>query len=254
MITKGIIIKQSNKSPNKYIVRIPIFETATTRNITSDLSSSHMEATLSANPGTVGGFLKDDVVFIGFEDNSLSKPIILGKLMLGNEMENDSRAYEYINALKVTHNANLPVNTTIGTYSWESIIGKLNSLSNILDSDIGKVLYNNANGFEIENNVPIIIGDITWDKLKNYNCVYITLNCNDRLVNLVVNPNTINATGLSQSQMVSFLDETNTNIVECLFTTDFFVGGDNVSNLVINWKCKSAIDLKVSIIEIGVIS
>lgn len=80
MITKAIV-KSVNGSRNRCIVRMPLFETAD--------SSAPVEAEALVNipPGIFNNLFEGDVVFVGFEENALEKPIILGKLFRGTSFE-----------------------------------------------------------------------------------------------------------------------------------------------------------------------
>lgn len=77
MITKGIITELPTTN-NLFKVWIPVFD----KNLNNKFIS---EATLCCNSLGLEGYNINDVVFIGFEDNYLSKPIILGKLYLPNK-------------------------------------------------------------------------------------------------------------------------------------------------------------------------
>jgi hypothetical protein len=127
MITKGYVISKSQNTPNKYLVRIPIFESAGQSNINQAIS----ECTLSHNPGTYEALIPGDCVFISFEDNLYSKPVILGKLFVN--VESESSGYQYNTDLKVTHKATLPVDTTIGSVPFDNILNYFNSINESID-------------------------------------------------------------------------------------------------------------------------
>jgi hypothetical protein len=127
MITKGYVITKSQNTPNKYLVRIPIFESAGQ----SDINQAISECTLSHNPGTYEALRPGDCVFISFEDNLYSKPVILGKLFVN--VESESSGYQYNTDLKVTHKATLPVDTTIGSVPFDNILNYFNSINESID-------------------------------------------------------------------------------------------------------------------------
>lgn len=131
MITKGYIISKSPNISNKYLVRIPIFETTGIGETDSTLNSSTFDATLCYNPGNLEGYLPGDAVFIGFEDNKYSKPIILGKLYLGIEKNKAATSNQYINSLEVTKKAILPPDTKIGEISLLTILEMYRHISNL---------------------------------------------------------------------------------------------------------------------------
>ena len=128
MVTKGYIVKKSTEAPNKYLVRIPFFESAATAN---NPLSPVSECTLSHNPGTYEALLPGDCVFISFEDNLYSKPVILGKLF--TKIEEQSSGYQYNTDLKVTHKATLPNDTTIGKVPFNNILNYFNSINESID-------------------------------------------------------------------------------------------------------------------------
>jgi hypothetical protein len=85
MITKAII-KSIDYTQNTCKVSIPIFDDP------SSLKSAVFTAVMNVPPGIHSGYVADDVVLVGFVDNSLSKPVVLGKLYLGIEKECISKA------------------------------------------------------------------------------------------------------------------------------------------------------------------
>ena len=126
MITKGIIKELPVGDNNKYIVEIPIFSSAgMTKN---DLDASYMEATLCYQPGILNSFNVGDVVFIGFEDNKKYKPIILGKLFLYEDV-NDNRGYALLQNLEVNGNSILSKDTSLGDIT----VDKLEAFNRIID-------------------------------------------------------------------------------------------------------------------------
>jgi hypothetical protein len=131
MITKGYVIKKSTDNPNKYLIRIPVFENAGIGLTQNQLNSSIVECTLAQNPGTYEGLNPGDAVFVGFEDNLYSKPIILGKLYKG--IEDNASAYQYNVDLKVTHKATLPIDTTIGNVPFDNVLNYFDSINTAID-------------------------------------------------------------------------------------------------------------------------
>lgn len=122
---------------NKYKVRIPIFDgyegdQAATAN--EDLSW----ATLCCIPGLTNALSVGDIVYVGFEDDDYSRPVILGQLFMGyipstsqtspslhlGELVVDDKRAAGVDA----SNVKLPTTTTIGDLSPI----KLKQLSNLL--------------------------------------------------------------------------------------------------------------------------
>ena len=128
MITKGYIVGKSEVK-NKFKVKLPIFDTPGL-NINQKLNSTILDATICYNPGAYPEYKVNDIVYVGFEDNDLSRPVILGMLYLEDKT---SQSRIDCSNLQVYNKAIMP---------------KDSSLSNIKISDInnlfGKVdfIYN----------------------------------------------------------------------------------------------------------------
>lgn len=110
MITKAIV-RSINTAGNRCIVRMPLFETA------SDMSPVEAEALVSITPGFFNNLFVGDVVFVGFEENALEKPIILGKLYKGTSFENETPGgMGIVDKLMVRTEASMPATTTYFRY------------------------------------------------------------------------------------------------------------------------------------------
>lgn len=118
MITKGYIISKAT-NPTKFTVRLPIFETANS-NEANIYKPFTLDASLLMTPGNYMGYNIGDCVFIGFEDNDYSKPVILGKLFTG-DTETPNTVKEVNNQLLVNSGAILPANTSIGNVSAQDL-------------------------------------------------------------------------------------------------------------------------------------
>lgn len=108
MIVKGLI-KTINFLDNSCTVRLPIFETAAAQ------GEVVVKAIISTQPGMYNGYAEGDVVFVDFENNKLSQPIVVGKLYLGAEKE-ESAALKgglTVSNLTVSSSATLPLNTRL---------------------------------------------------------------------------------------------------------------------------------------------
>ena len=105
MITKAII-QSIHPAGNRCVVRMPIFETA------SSSRPIEAEALVNISPGMFNNLEVGDVVFIAFEENAMEKPIILGKLFRGVEIENSIRGGAgVLNTLNVKSSAAIPSST-----------------------------------------------------------------------------------------------------------------------------------------------
>jgi hypothetical protein len=94
---------------------MPLFETA------SSSTPVMAEALINITPGVFNNIEIDDVVFVGFEENAIEKPIILGKLFKGAQTEAEIRGGGGIfDTIKVTTTATLPATTN---YSFPNSIG-----------------------------------------------------------------------------------------------------------------------------------
>ena len=105
MITKAVI-RSINNTGNKCVVRMPLFETA------SSSMPVEAEALVSITPGMFNNLVVGDIVFIAFEENALEKPIIVGKLYRGTSKENTVQGGAGIlDTLRVNTAATIPSST-----------------------------------------------------------------------------------------------------------------------------------------------
>ena len=105
LITKAII-QSVNPAANRCIVRMPLFETA------SNPNPVEAEALVNVPGGIFNNLTAGDIVFVAFEENALDKPIVLGKLFRGADIENNIRGGgAVLNTLKVRANATIPSST-----------------------------------------------------------------------------------------------------------------------------------------------
>lgn len=105
MITKAVV-QSVNAAGNRCIVRMPLFETASSSN------KVEAEALVNIAPGLFNGLTAGDIVFVAFEENALEKPIILGKLFRGSDIEGSIRGGGgVLDTLKVQTAASIPAST-----------------------------------------------------------------------------------------------------------------------------------------------
>jgi hypothetical protein len=88
------------------MVRMPLFETAANPNPVV------AEALINIPPGMFNSYQVDDVVLISFEESAIEKPIVLGKLFRGADVENSIRGGGGIfDTLMVRSSAKIPSST-----------------------------------------------------------------------------------------------------------------------------------------------
>lgn len=110
MITKAEI-KSINPEGNRCVVSMPLFQTA------SSPWPVLIEALVCITPGFYNNLFVGDIVFVGFEENALEMPIILGKLYTGGNKEKDTPGGAgVLDDLVVRTTAKIPATTTY-TYS-----------------------------------------------------------------------------------------------------------------------------------------
>jgi hypothetical protein len=106
VLTKAII-QSIDYTKNTCRVRIPLFENAS-RNI----NMIEADAQLNIVPGIYNSYKTGDIVFIGFEENKMELPVILGKLFVTASAEASSyRGSVSGNSLAITDTAQLPYST-----------------------------------------------------------------------------------------------------------------------------------------------
>ena len=79
MITRAII---TSIFGNKCTVKVPLFANDNSKEI-----PTISDVVMSIPPGMTGQYAENDVVFLGFEENLLNRPVILGKLYTGSKMD-----------------------------------------------------------------------------------------------------------------------------------------------------------------------
>ena len=120
MITRAIITDR-DISNAKLKVRIPILEG--TRNTQNESLTEYSEswASILCIPGMDIEYQIGDIVVIGFEDNDIGKPIVLGYLMLRGQSVPDSKIYGRFKEVAVYEKFEAPTNTTIGKTSYQQL-------------------------------------------------------------------------------------------------------------------------------------
>ena len=126
MITKGIV--EQIVDDYTYKVRLPLYDgitSAPTFTSTDDLNI----ATVNCPPNCRYNLHIGDIVFVGFEDNDMGKPIILGFLYSDKSMSTSCDLT--LNSLIVKVNTKLSDDTSIGEVSSQDIRNLVRTKGNI---------------------------------------------------------------------------------------------------------------------------
>ena len=121
MLTKGYIVELSTSTNNKFKVRIPLFDSAGQDTLTNE--DNIVEATLCYEPSNLDSYEVGDCVFIEFENDEESKPVIIGKLYTIDSKGN--RGLGNLSTLNVSSSATLPLDSTLGDVKLQAIIDSL---------------------------------------------------------------------------------------------------------------------------------
>lgn len=120
MITVGIIKeKYYDKDTLIYKVDLSIFKSPGVKE--SNLTTTIIESTASVAPGTYEPYNIEDKVYVGFVNNELNQPVILGKIAKRLNDKDNSSSLNKINSLNVTNSAILPKNIKIGDITYEDL-------------------------------------------------------------------------------------------------------------------------------------
>jgi hypothetical protein len=158
VLTKAII-QSIDYTKNMCRVRIPLFENAS-RNV----SMIEADAQINIVPGIYNSYKTGDIVFIGFEENKMELPVILGKLFVSASVEADSyRGNVSGNSLSVTDTAQLPYSTV---FSYDKIAQNntlyknLNTPKKLADSILN---LQRAQVQKYQTIIKVIIDDTTYN-------------------------------------------------------------------------------------------
>lgn len=123
MITRAIINKIDYES-NKIRVRIPIYNGAqNSQGSTSDDDLSW--ASVMCLPGLTINYEVGDIVIVGFEDDDIGKPIILGYLKLANGESDKAKISANLDSLVVNDSLSTSTNVKFGKLTYEQIFNKV---------------------------------------------------------------------------------------------------------------------------------
>ena len=117
MITRAIIT-DTDLSIGKVKVRIPILEHI------GDGGLDINWASIIYIPGIDIDYRVGDIVEVGFEDNDVGRPIVLGFLKL-RDKNIESRVYADIKELNIEDKFEAPTNTIIGKTSYQELFNSI---------------------------------------------------------------------------------------------------------------------------------
>ena len=130
MLTRAIVVevgKINTEHEYKLKVRMPII------NGKQDEKGSTADADLSwaaimSIPGLDVQYREGDVVIVGFEDNDLDYPLVLGHLKVrGNIVNQGARVSGDMQSLTVEDRFNAPTSSIIGKTNYNSIFNSINN-------------------------------------------------------------------------------------------------------------------------------
>lgn len=116
MLTKAIV--ESVVDKNHYKVRIPLYNKE--KNAIGSTPTSNLNvATVCATQGTYPSYVEGDVVWVGFEQDLISKPVIIGEL--NNSLRISNLPELNCSSLQVDTNCNLPLDININGLSYQEL-------------------------------------------------------------------------------------------------------------------------------------
>jgi hypothetical protein len=120
LIVKAII--DSKVADNRYRIRVPVYDKIKS----SSLSSDNLSIADVCSPVNCDLNLNiNDVVYVSYENNDRSKPVIIGSL------SNNSRSNYTLNSLTVSNFAKLPSNIKIGNITYKELSCLINLNDNL---------------------------------------------------------------------------------------------------------------------------
>lgn len=152
MITTGIIREinlnsDKDHSNNLYNVEIGILKTPI-----STSNDAILQCTCCLPGGVYNSYKVGDVVYIGFVNNLLNYPVILGRIYKGLN-ENETRSFNKLEDLEVSNSVILPENIHIGDLSY---------------SDLKKLILDNQNLANSIEQINTYMQDDTYQQTEFY--------------------------------------------------------------------------------------
>lgn len=152
MITKAIIKATPELNGNSYRVYIPLL-----RNANDDEIDATFNATLAYTKGIVNSLKVNDVVFISFEDNFYSKPVILGSLYKGG-VEQDVTTQALLKTLTVSER--MDMGDTLSTNNDRAIRDNTDSINGLRKDLNGRIDLINTSLDQLNDRVDSIVETI----------------------------------------------------------------------------------------------
>lgn len=132
MITKAIIEQKIDEF--QYKVRIPIFDRTSDSTYFTDTAELAI-AVASVPKGITNSLEVNDVVFVGFEDNNIATPVILGQLY-NEKLLKQHNLHIQARSIDIEESVNLPMGTTLNDINLYDYIIKLEEKINTLDAQV----------------------------------------------------------------------------------------------------------------------
>lgn len=139
MITKAIIKRLNTDNDNHFRVYIPLLRKA---NNTED--DATLDATLIYIRGLENTFKVGDIVFVDFENNQYSSPVILGLLYLGKEITDEITTNATFKSIHTLDSTRLTENTIIGDLDVVNINKKINEVLDNTHLNSSNVIYDSS--------------------------------------------------------------------------------------------------------------
>lgn len=130
MITKATIKKLNTNENNHCLVFIPFLKKA--NDMTDDAT---LEATFTSISGIENTYKVGDVVYVEFEDNEYSRPVIVGKLYTDKENADEITTTIIAKASQITTTSKLPDSTYLGDSDSDSLITKIERAEYLSESN-----------------------------------------------------------------------------------------------------------------------
>lgn len=169
MITTGIIkninvSSDTNHINNLYSVEIGILKTPI-----SESEQATLECTCCLPGGIYDSYKEGDMVYIGFVNNLLNYPVILGRIYKGTS-DVEPRSLNAIDNLNVYSSASLPENTSIGDISFSDLKKNMQIMQNLLSQFSPYSLLQKIEGFDNSESANQVLkninGEIKWQNIS----------------------------------------------------------------------------------------